>query len=351
MATPDFDIDSPVFDLGVGITDIEGLELGEAGSSANLASGWREPGYEGEIDYRIRQLSYSSLLTLHSCPRKFQLYKLRTVHRSAEELKTTITFAFGHVVGDGIQKVFQGLSEREIIWDMFLGWHTELWNEDTKAQKSFAEAVLAIKKLIALRQQGFLEDYEVVSFNGQPACELSFRINLPGGFTFRGHVDAVLKNRETGEIIVLEVKTTGSATSVNPSTYKNSAQAVGYSVILDRIFPELSSYNVLYLVYHTKKREFEPLTFTKNYLQRALWIKQLLMDVWKIEMYEREGIYPMHGESCVTFMRDCEYINTCTLSTEYLAKPCTEKDQDKVEYSVELTMADLIQSQLEKVES
>jgi hypothetical protein len=75
------------------------------------------------------------------------------------------------------------------------------------------------------------------------------------------------------------------------------------------------------------------------------------MDVWKIEMYEREGIYPMHGESCVTFMRDCEYINTCTLSTEYLAKPCTEKDQDKVEYSVELTMADLIQSQLEKVES
>lgn len=140
--------------------DLPGL-VGRSAETGPVSS-WSEPGYEGSIDYRIRQLSYSSLLTLHSCPRKFQLYRLRTQHKAAEALKTTITFAFGHVVGDGIQKVFQGLSEDEIIWGMFLGWHTELWNADEKACKSFPEAVLAIKKLIALRQQGFLADYEVV---------------------------------------------------------------------------------------------------------------------------------------------------------------------------------------------
>jgi hypothetical protein len=102
--------------------DLPGL-MGRSAETGPIPS-WSEPGYEGSIDYRIRQLSYSSLLTLHSCPRKFQLYRLRTQHKTAEALKTTITFAFGHVVGDGIQKVFQGLSEDEIIWDMFLGWHT-----------------------------------------------------------------------------------------------------------------------------------------------------------------------------------------------------------------------------------
>ena len=71
----------------IGIAESEGSE-----GSSGLSSGWQEPSYEGAIDYRIRQLSYSSLLTLHSCPRKFQLYKLRTTHKTAESLKTTITF-------------------------------------------------------------------------------------------------------------------------------------------------------------------------------------------------------------------------------------------------------------------
>ena len=340
-------LDSP--ELSVSLPGELADDSESGGTTGTSLVSWSEPGYEGSIDYRIRQLSYSSLLTLHSCPRKFQLYRLRTQHKTAESLKTTITFAFGHVVGDGIQKVFQGLSEDEIIWDMFLGWHTELWNADEKACKSFPEAVLAIKKLISLREQGFLSDYEVVEFEGKPACELSFRINFPGSFSYRGHVDAVLRDKTSGKIVVLEVKTTGVNGVVNPATYKNSAQAIGYSIVLDKIFPELSSYEVLYLVYHTKSRDYEPLPFTKNYLQRALWIRELLLDISIIEMYEDAGVYPMRGESCVSFGRDCEYLNTCSLSTQYLTKPCTEKDEDKIEYSLELTLQDLLESQMNKV--
>lgn len=340
-------LDSP--ELSVSLPGELADDSESGGAAGTSLVSWSEPGYEGQIDYRIRQLSYSSLLTLHSCPRKFQLYKLRTTHKTAESLKTTITFAFGHVVGDGIQKVFQGLSEDEIIWDMFLGWHTELWNADEKACKSFPEAVLAIKKLLALRNQGFLQDYEVVEYEGKPACELSFRITFPGSFSYRGHVDAVLREKSSGKVVVLEVKTTGVNGVINPATYKNSAQAIGYSIVLDKIFPELSSYEVLYLVYHTKTRDYEPLPFTKNYLQRALWIRELLLDISVIEMYEDAGVYPMRGESCVSFGRDCEYLNTCSLSTQYLTKPCSPADEDKVEYSLELTLQDLLESQMSKV--
>ena len=347
MSAIDDLLDSVTVSAAILGEDFPQSERDSAGETSPPA--WSEPGYEGSVDYRIRQLSYSSLLSLHSCPRKFQLYKLRTTHKTAESTKNTITFAFGHVVGDGIQKVFQGLTEDEIIWDMFVGWHTELWNADEKACKSFPEAVLAIRKLLSLREQGFLADYEVVSFNGRPACELSFRISFPGSFSYRGHVDAVLREKSTGKIVVLEVKTTGIAGVINPATYKNSAQAIGYSIVLDKIFPELSSYEVLYLVYHTKTRDYEPLPFTKNYLQRALWIRELLLDISVIEMYEEAGVYPMRGESCITFGRDCEYLNTCSLSTAYLTKPCTAAEEDKLEYAIELTLQDLLESQMSKV--
>lgn len=346
MPTDNFTFDSFLSDMAVDNTDNIRYDSAESGESSKVS--WKEPGYEGSIDYRIRQLSYSSLLTLHSCPRKFQLYKLRTTQRTEESLKSSITFSFGHVVGEGIQLALAGVSEEDILWQMFLSWHTDIFAEDTKLNKSFWLAVIAVKKFISLRQAGFLEDYELVYYNGKPACELSFSVVFPDGFRLRGHVDAVLRSKETGKVIVLECKTTGSS-AVSPAAYKNSAQAIGYSIVLDAIFPDISSYEVLYLIYNTKVGEYTPLPFTKTYLQRAIWIRELLLDIETIKMYEEAEIYPMRGESCNVFFRECEYFNTCQLSTEYLTKPCTPQEEDKTDYQITLTLHDLLESQLAKV--
>lgn len=344
MSTTEFSLDAFLSASPVGINT-------PVGSNAEGTSGPGEPfveaGYEGTIDYRIRQLSYSSLLTLHSCPRKFQLQKLRTVHRTEEPLKSTVTFSFGHVVGEGIALALSGLSIEQIVWKMFLGWHTpSIFDEDEKLNKSLWTAILAIQRFMVIKN-AVLKDYELVYYDGKPATELSFAIVLPDGFRLRGFVDAVLRHRVTGEILVLECKTTGSAT-VNPATYKNSAQAIGYSVVLDHLYPALSSYKVLYLVYTTKQGEYIPLPFTKTFLQRALWIRELLLDIETIKMYEAAEIYPMRGESCYSFFRECEYINTCTLSTAHLTKPCTPEQEDKTDYQVVITLADLLESQLSK---
>jgi hypothetical protein len=343
-----FDIDSLLPTVAVEFNDpINGLSISLPETIQGEA--WKEEGYEGEIDYRVRQLSYSSLLSLHSCPRKFQLYKLRSSHRTEEAIKTTITFSFGHVVGDAIQKVLEGWDEDKVIFAMFMGWHTDLMNSDAKAKKSFWSAVIAIQNFISLRKAGFLEDYELVYYDGKPATELSFCINLPDGFRLRGFVDAVLRHKITGKIVVLECKTTGSVT-INPATYKNSAQAIGYSIVLDVLYPNLSSYEVLYLIYQTGQREYLTIPFTKTYLQRALWIRELLLDVEMIKLYEEAEVYPMHGESCISFGRDCEYLQSCNLSTEYLTNKCTPQEEDKTEYQINLSLTDLLEAQLRKVE-
>lgn len=306
------------------------------------------------MDKRLTLLSYSSLLTLHSCPRKFQLYRLNsTIVESEDKSKSSLTFAYGHTVGTGIQDTFTMQDEDQILFKAFCEWETDLLEENPKQNKSFWEAVIAIQTFLSMKKAGFLDDYEILYYKGQPACELSFQINILNEFIFRGSIDAVLKHKTTGKITVLEVKTT-SSTTLNPATYKNSSQALGYSVILDTISPGLSSYSVIYLVYKTKTREFELLEFNKSMHQRALWIRELLLDCDVIKLYNDTDVFPTRGESCYTFFRECEYLGICTLNTARLVspEPIEEEWNKKIEdeekqFSIKLDLKDLIESQVE----
>lgn len=306
-----------------------------------------------EIDKRILNLSYSSLLTLHTCPRKFQLYRLNSKREDNDhDGMQSLTFDYGHFVGEGVQKVFEGESLEKIFWNAFLKWNADLLIQDTKRNKSFFGALYAIECMYRARANGYLDEYELVQYQGKPACELSFLIRLPDGFIYRGYVDAVLQHKLTGEVMVLECKTENAST-VNPVKYKNSAQAIGYSIVLDSIFPDLSSYKVYYVVWPTKKEEWTTIPFEKSYYQRALWIRELLLDVEMIKLYEAAQIYPMHGESCYDFFSECEYMQHCTLSTHHLVEPLTQETSDKIDeelskFQIQISIQDLIEAQLKK---
>jgi len=306
------------------------------------------------MDIRLKSLSYSSLLTLHSCPRKYQLYKLNSKQQEAKEGDTSsVTFAYGHTVGLGIQEYITHHSEDLTMWRAFLQWDADLLDENEKQKKSFWLALAAIQRFISMCQHGFLKDWELATYEGKPAVELSFIITLPNGFTYKGYVDAVLVNLITDEVMILELKTT-AATNLSAAQYKNSFQGIGYSIVLDALFPELSSYTVHYLVYKTKASDYESLPFEKYYLDRTLWIRTLLLDVDTIQMYEEAGVYPMRGESCNDFYRECEYFGTCTLSTEALTESLTEEQEQEIlrahaeDFQIALTLNDLIQAQLAK---
>lgn len=309
---------------------------------------------EGEIDPRLKLLSHSSRTNLHKCPRKYQLYRQSAQQVSMadeKEVEQGVTFAYGKAVGVGVQSVLEGKTEQQIIMDTFLEWDTDLLDDNPKQNKSFWLALTAVRRFMRLVADGFLEEYDLVYYKDKPAVELSFQILLPKGYRYRGFVDAVLKHKHTGAVIVLENKT--SSGNANSAMFKNSGQALGYSVVLDILFPELSSYEVLYMVYETKRYEYVELPFKKSLLQRALWLQELLIDTQMIELYESYQVYPMHGENCYDFFHDCEYLSLCTLSTETLTKPLTQQILDKIEeesksYDFTVDFYDLVNSQIAK---
>ena len=349
MSTAEFDLDTLLSNMELGnnssVLSIDGSESSSRRTIIPISE------YPGGIDPRLLDLSYSGLLNLHSCPRYFELERKRTIYAENQSEKATITYAFGHVVGAGIASIFSGAPWEAVVWEAFLAWDAPLMAEDTKADKSFWSALLALQKFHYMRASGFLSEYTVLQYNGKPAIELGFRVSLPDSFAIRGYIDVVLQHQETKAIVVIEVKTTGLST-VNPATYKNSSQAIGYSIVLDVVAPEVSHYEVYYLVYKTKGQEFEIFPFTKTYTQRAQWIRSLLFDKQAIVLYSQENLFPMRGESCVRFFQDCKYLQTCQLSTEYLTQPAAyedlEREKEKV-YEINLTLEDLINSQLQKV--
>lgn len=301
------------------------------------------------VDYRLKRLSHSSRQTLSKCKRKFQLYRLNSKEAAPEDGgEKAITFAYGHAVGLGIQYILEGKDFRYAAWKMFISWEVDIAARDEKRKKDFWSACAAVLRFYEMRKAGFYKDYELVTYQGKPAVELSFVINFPDGFIYRGFVDAVLRHKVTGEVLVLECKTT-SLTTVNPAQFKNSGQAIGYSIVLDVLFPELSSYKVLYLVYQTKSIEWTALPFTKSYLQRALWIQELLIDIDIIKMCNDVGVFPMNGDACYDFFRECEYLSLCTMSTSLLTTPEPPEEERKEEqFQISVSLADLIDAQLAK---
>ena len=284
---------------------------------------------ENKLDYynlSHRGISYSRSLTLHACPRKFELDSKYAIKKR----RNSVTFAYGHSVGEGIQSIISGDSLSVALTKTIMAYdfdEEDMGNDSEKAaKKSIWWAVLAIELFGKQYQSGmytFLDGWEVPEFDGRKAAEISFVIDCTGGYSFEGHIDLVLYHAGTNKYMVLELKTTGMS-SVAQASYKNSSQALGYGIVIDQIASNMkasASFDVLYMVFKSRTQEIVPMLFTKTPTMRAQWLTGLISDIQAIEQYEDAGYYPHHGESCYNYFRECEYMaSECHMKTSLLEK-------------------------------
>lgn len=302
-------------------------------------------------------LSHSSLETLDSCPRRYELTKLLN-DMVKEESEDDVDKNFGSAYGAGVQALFLGKSLDEAILIASQFWRTDLLAE--KKKKSFwtcCQGLDVAQRYVAQ----LLTAYEVVSINGVPATELSLRIDIGGGFYYRGYVDILLRNKKTRELVVLDVKTT-AFNNADDAMYQNSGQVLSYSIIVDRVIKDHaelgtgSSFTVLYFVFLVGRvggysEPVEIKVFQKGRLHRAVWLKQLLLQVNRIETYIREGCFPMSGGACYSFFRQCPFFGTCTMSNKNMVNPARVKtwvnEEAARNYTYSYTLDELIEAQLE----
>jgi hypothetical protein len=283
---------------------------------------------QNQLDYYnlgFKGMSYSRNLTLHACPRKFEL----DAKYAIKKRRNSVTFAYGHAVGEGIQAVLSGESLTNSIVRTVLAYDHDEEDEGTinesAKKKSIWWSVLNVELFYKQYNAGlytFLDGWEIARFDvvdevtgettSRPANELSFVVDCTDGFTYEGHIDLVMFHPVKKKFLVVELKTTGLYV-VEEASYKNSAQALGYGIVVDVIARNIkmaASFDVLYLVFKSATQEIVPMLFHKTPAMRAQWLNGIVSDIQFIEQCEDSGYYPHRGESCFNYFRECEYLQT-----------------------------------------
>lgn len=285
--------------------------------AATVASLTAEKDYDALQAYP-NTTSYSALQNLHACPRKFQLSKARAASRGARPVN--LDFAFGHAVGAGIQawQVARMNSDPETAMDIallnaMLAWKAPFDACIEKKRKSLWEACWAVMQYPAFYEMT-QDDWTVyVLENGKPAVELAISIDFENGYKHYMHIDCILQNKLNGKLAVQENKTHGFK-SVESAIYANSSQAISYAVAVDQL-SDATSFEVFYNCYSAPERSWELLPFSKSTSQKAEWIKDVQLDHAAINAYRSLSFYPKRGESCLMFMRRCEFFGECNLTS------------------------------------
>ena len=299
-------------------------------------------------------LSYSRQLTLHLCPRKYEIL----AKTKANMFEDCVTFAYGSCVGRGIQSILEGKSLERVIWDAICAYDYDIFAELTfneiDSKKSIFWAIDGLQKLYTLLNSPAnpLADWEVAciathNHEVKPAVELSFVVLGNDGYTYEGHIDIVLQHKKSKALAVLEIKTDGTQI-IEPAKYENSNQALGYSMIVEQIakdqkIPVPTTFQVFYFVYGTRKQQYEVFTFTKPMSVRHRWILGLASDFNYIEQCETDYGYQMRGQSCFHFFKKCKALGRCTLSNDSLnLDNAANVFSDKLQPDFTYELADLI---------
>lgn len=295
------------------------------------------------------RLSHSAIDTFLTCERLFQLDRLLEGSPDKQDYPATI---FGKAFGEGVSAYLLTQNPDRALFALFLAYSPAL--EDAKRT---VEICLNLLLVAIPRLDDLLLDWEVAVFNNKPAVELSFRLNLLSDTShniyFVGYIDVVLKNKWNGRYAILENKTTGLDLHDIDPLFKNSGQALGYSIVLDKIAGESSTeYDVLYLVGQLKSKTsggFAPIVhtrlFPKTLQDRLNWFISLGMDVNRLEQMLEVNVFPMRGKNCLQYMRPCKHFGVCNMQALDRYKNIPE---DTIDYQFVYNLEGLINDHIHR---
>lgn len=289
------------------------------------------------------RLSHSTIEVFNTCERKFQLEKLLITDSAREDTPDTV---LGTAYGAGVADYLVHQDQTQALYKAWLAY----WPELESDKKSVPHAIAALEKSFPVLDK-LLMDYEVAKLkDGKPAIELSFRIDINPTYYYVGYVDVVLRNRWDNTYVALDAKSTGLALLDLSPVYQNSAQVLGYSIVLDSIVgEELADYGCGYFVAQLKK-DFEivihPLVFRKTLLDRLNWFITLGGDIKRFELAEELSFYPRRGSSCLKYNRPCKFFGTCTLSSQDIPRV---REEDTIAYDFVFDLDNLIDNHLRRI--
>lgn len=302
------------------------------------------------VNETSKGLSYSRIQKL-SCPRMFQIKTILGYNKNVEMPH----FSHGHFVGAGVQNYFlmrekyPKLSEKEqnqrALIEAIKFWEWKDYIPDEKELKKGRTFYHGVRAWIGFIQEmqnpnssfyNEYKDYRLAKVKDRHGnilygVELEFLINLPNGYTYEGHVDLILQHKYTGELIVIELKTT-SNNILHPAQYKNSLQALGYTIVCDQIALDQNintARHVDYFVWKNKDMVWNRFRFPKKLRDRADFLMTLKTYTEKIELMKENDNFPRNGDHCFDYYRPCDVYEICDADDDLIRRLARKQEYHK----------------------
>lgn len=297
------------------------------------------------------RLSEHAIQVLNTCERKFQLDRmLMPATYFDNDGESSPVLIRGTAFGAGVQDYLLHGDMEHACFVCWMEYYPEVYDEQKKIYlwRTINNLRCAQDELDKIRQR-----YTVAVFDGKPAAELSFRLDIDDKWYYVGYIDLVLFDKLLNIYVVLEIKTTAYKLIDLQPMYKNSGQALGYSIIIDKIVGERQSkYGVLYFVCRDQQgANFVPdiytFPFTKTLLDRLRWFYTIGLDVQRLNTMLDNELFPMRGNSCVHFNRVCPHYGTCTLQSSDVPR---KVEEDTNVYQFRYKLDEVIAEHIERVQ-
>lgn len=272
------------------------------------------------------RVSYSSLGTFSSCPRKFEFDKLypRRV-RDGDNYAADV----GKALHAGYQDYLIHGDKERAIWSMMRVFPYMGEYQQSNDYRSF-NATLATLELMF--EDIKMNEYELAMIKHPdgsvvPAIEVPFEIRFDGirippcrrysdgaGISVIGYIDAIMRNHSTGLFRTLDIKTSRMNLKDSTAKYRYDTQQVPYGIVVDHVAQgSVESFEVLYLDCYIDI--VEPRVQLYPFLKRTTdiqeWATTKAMQFQQIARFAAMDFFPRTDNGCLFYNSPCRYLEPC----------------------------------------
>lgn len=290
-------------------------------------------GYVKAVESEEKQYlvtSHSIDGTFDSCPRRFEFRHVVGVIPDIED--SGFAADAGTAVHEALQQWARDPQSQANIKKAFLTlmiwWPWKLEDEKKRQDsRNFGNAVLLLELLI---KSDFWDDWEVATLaDGSHAIELPFRINHTslGSFihprtglkTFiatQGKMDFIVRNRKTGVLMVMDLKTTILDEDAHEAAFRFSGQAGQYGLVLSAAVGHdfrRNGIDVCYFVaeFATEGPRIRPFIYHLDPEEVQDAISTKVDKVNRMLGYARQAWWPRKTSGCNFFTKPCGFLDVC----------------------------------------
>lgn len=296
------------------------------------------------------RVSYSSLGTFSSCPRKFEFDKMypRRV-RDGDNYAADV----GKALHTGYQDYLIHGDKEHAIWSFMRAFPYMGEFQQSNDYRSF-EAALAtlelmfedikigeyelaqIKRPLNQDEQAYYAKVCLDSPEARdaipdrivvPAIEVPFEIRFEGitippcrrfpdgaGISVIGYIDAIMRNYSTGLFRTLDIKTSRMNLKDSTAKFRYDTQQVPYGIVVDHVAQgAVEAFEVLYLECYVDIVEprVQLYPFLKRQTDIQEWATTKVLQFQQIARFASMDFFPRTDNGCLFYNSPCRYLEPC----------------------------------------